>query len=373
MLKETTLEDYYELRTISNNRLHAGRIAIFFQGALGLSVIPSVIFAIALHVGIWEMTPVWQFIMTASFTLNAIQLIATVLFQFDKIIYRFQKLQSILLCMVSIKVTLDFYLVYFFMCVDMKIPEYMTILGICLMLGGFAVLVISTLRAIRRVKQGEFRQGGRKLFNFQSDEGGGRLSKQTKYISYISIGIFLLLTCYSSYSQENPELFEEWFGSHFAALNPVPILIMVTIIHYGIYMVWPEFLLLTYCKFRFEAFHDKMYSTDSAPKRKKERRKTKGFMGWFKNPIAVILCWTGWSKQWRAPFWAVLVTWAQAYTVIFVLLSILFLLTGDWEYKLVSIAGIFSSLLLIGLILVLGVLKLIHKIILKLFRRSFVK
>lgn len=169
-MKNTSVEDFYELEQISSIRLHPMNISGFFLAVLIVSGISNVAFAMGLFFGSWNAVLEWKVISMCSVIIYLLQILITVFFSFERMIYRFQKLQTMVLCFLALKFIMDFYMCYFLMNEDDGSSSYMTPVGLLFMFGGFIVLILSTRRAIGRVRNGEFREGGNKLFDFQSDE-----------------------------------------------------------------------------------------------------------------------------------------------------------------------------------------------------------
>ena len=75
-----------------------------------------------------------------------------------------------MLNVITIKMSVEFYQVFFLACEDKRTPSYMARAGMILLLVGVGFLIASTIRAIHRVKQGKFRRGGEGLLNFKKSK-----------------------------------------------------------------------------------------------------------------------------------------------------------------------------------------------------------
>jgi len=234
-LKET---DFYLLKQISTGRLRPSQMVGFFWGAFIFSGIMALVSYNAAR-GLLTSNPLWPILIKVIIGILVIQFLFTLFFTSDKNAYRYQKLQAYLLAFILFKLSIEMYLVYFLACEDRYAPTYMLTIGLLFLVGGFVFLIISTLRGIRRVKQGEFRENGKGLYNFQQSKGYVSLP-----IIYVA-SIFAGLMAKSLSSMDLSTVGEVIF----------PLLISV-FIQYSIAIVWPEFFLLVYCKKRFQSYNE---------------------------------------------------------------------------------------------------------------------
>lgn len=118
-------------------------------------------------------------------------------------------------------------------------PGYMNTFGLIILLGGLVLTIFATLRAFKRVKQGEFRKEGNGLYKFK--ESKVEIGIPIVFGAVMITGAIIQLV-------SDPEI---------AFVNMIEVLfflLLCTVLQYSIALVWPEFLLLTICKFRFESF-----------------------------------------------------------------------------------------------------------------------
>lgn len=236
--------------TADDGRLSPGRISVFLMATFIYSLAMMAASLNAAAAGD-NSESIWAVVMVFNIVIGIFHLLLAVFFFNEKIAYRFQRLQSCLLCFFSLRFSLEAYLVYFFICVDRNTPAYMQTLGLLLILGGFIFLIISTLRAIKRVKQGHFQKGGKGLYDFGKSKG------------YISLPVIYFVTVLAGFI---PRIFSD--SSSYATVEPFIALILSVCIQYIIAMAWPEFFLLAYCKRRFNSFHVKpLRRRNSKPRR----------------------------------------------------------------------------------------------------------
>ena len=246
MLKNCDEEDFYELKSVSEDRLLPDGIAVFFCATFILGAIFALVSVNALNSSIYINHVFWIKTITANIIILIIQLIIAIFFISLKKSYGHQKVQAVLLCILSIKISIEGYQCFFLYCEDSQLPDYVGIFGRLILIGGFLFIVISTLRGVNRVKKGYFRKGGKYLYDFKNSK---------IYVSSPFIyGIIML----------GGVLSRNLSGSNNNTSNIVYaffLLIIMAIIQYGIAMAWPEFFLLAYCKFRFAIFNEKMSKT----------------------------------------------------------------------------------------------------------------
>lgn len=235
MLKSCNESDFYELKNIAYGRLSPDRISAFFWVTFFISAVSTLVVAVGADSMMFISDPWIQFIRIDIYLL-LVHLLIAIFFTFMKNRYMFQKLQAFLLSVFGLKLSLDFYKVYFLACEDRLAPAYMWTTGFILVSGGLVYLVLSTLRALRRVKQGAFQKGGKLLYDFQTSKGhiglpfvtgatifGGSIIKSISSNGYGLGELYVLLGAFA-------------------------------LLQYLIAMAWPEFFLIAYCKFRFDSF-----------------------------------------------------------------------------------------------------------------------
>ena len=252
MLKNCDESDFYELKIIASERLRPDGISVFFWGAFVLSGIMTAVAAFGISQSVQNINPIWNKIININLFFLLIQLLLTMFFTSEKNAFKFQRFQAILLSVISFKISIEMYNFFFIACQDKNAPSYITNAGMFLLLGGITYLILSTIRGIGRVKKGEFRKGGKLLYDFQNSKG------------YVSIPIIYGVTMIGG---TITKIFSDTTSITAKLLELIFILLITTFIQYGISMAWPEFFLLTYCKFRFKSFNLKI------PESFKERRK----------------------------------------------------------------------------------------------------
>ncbi|WP_257349848.1 hypothetical protein [Pseudalkalibacillus decolorationis] len=240
MLKQCSEEDFYKIDIVSIDRLSPDRIPVFFWAAFIISGIMTAVVNFGSGYSIYVNNPIWPIIVKVLIAFLVIQFIVAVFFTSEKNYYKYQKLQCVLLSIFSLKLSVDIYPVYFLLCEDRDAPNFMTTTAIFLALGGLIYLIISTIRGIKRVQKGELRKDGRGLYNF----------KQSK--AHVSLPIIFGATMLGGAIVRTLSNTPNNFGT---MIELFFFLFLCVSLQYAIAFAWPEFFLLTYCKFRFESFH----------------------------------------------------------------------------------------------------------------------
>jgi hypothetical protein len=237
MLKQFNEKDFYILKEVSQNRLKPPGIIVFSFGAMFYSGIMTLVFWNAVR-GLTLETNFWTNIMNVMYVLLFIQFVLTIFFASDKRAYKYQKAQSYFLAAISLKISVEVYLLYFLSCADKGAPTYMTTVGLFFLGGGFVFLFLSIIRTINRVKQGEFKENGRGIFNYKESKG------------YVNIPIIYAATIFGGLlARAIPSMGLSTVGE---LIFP---LILSVFMQHLIAIAWPEFLLLAYCKKRFPSFN----------------------------------------------------------------------------------------------------------------------
>ncbi|SHI72573.1 hypothetical protein SAMN05444401_1471 [Clostridium amylolyticum] len=240
MLKKYKEADFYLLEDVARGRLSPDGISAFFIPSLVFSGILTLVLLNGIKNNINITTPIWPTILKGNFYFFLIHLLITIFFLKEKNYIKFQKLQVVLLNIIIYFISVGFYQVFFLACEDKRAPSYMVRSGMILLLGGFIFLIISTIRAIYRVKQGKFRRGREGMFNF----------KQSKlYVS--SPFVFGLVMLSGTFARS--------FSGSYDMRKIIPglmfMLLLCAFVQYGMALAIPEFFLVTYCKFRFKSFN----------------------------------------------------------------------------------------------------------------------
>ncbi|MFK9091899.1 hypothetical protein [Bacillus salipaludis] len=235
MLKNSTEADFYELKSVVNGRLSPDRISAFFWVTLFISAVSTLVVAVGAG-SMMFISDTWLQFIRIDIYLLLIHLLIANFFTFTKNMYKFQKFQAILLTIFSLKLSLDFYKVYFLACEDRLAPGYMWTTGFVLIGGGLVYLALSTWRAVRRVKKGAFRKGGKLLYDFQTSKG------------HISLSFVIGATIFGG------SIINAISSNGYGLLEIYVLLGTFALMQYLIAMAWPEFFLIAYCKFRFDSF-----------------------------------------------------------------------------------------------------------------------
>jgi hypothetical protein len=246
MLKNLQETDFYKLNEVAIARLNPGGISAFlivsfiFNGIITLVIAHSVTYAMSTHT---ITNPVWNIFLKILISFLMFHLLAAIFFGSMKNAYKFQKVQAVLLIIAGVIMSIVIYPFYFLICDDRDAPSFMFDIGMYMFLGGLVCLGIFTFRGFRRIKQGEFRQGGQGLYNFKNP-------KIFAWFSVMFVAILLLIRILFIF-YHFPYDTGRMIGLSFA-------LFFTVFLQYVMALALPEFIILTYCKFRFTSFNVKM-------------------------------------------------------------------------------------------------------------------
>ncbi|MFC4619401.1 hypothetical protein ACFO4N_11820 [Camelliibacillus cellulosilyticus] len=239
MLRNCKEEDFYKLRMIAVDRLSPDGITVFFWGALVYSGIITLMVNIAVAYEKNAISQFWPVVANLETILFIIQLLIVVLFSFQNIYYKLQKIQTVFATIILLKISMEIYLIYFWARWKWHAPLYMGKIGIYLYVGGLVYLILSLIRGYKRIYKGEFRQGGNGLYKFQNSKAHVSLP--------VIFGVTMLSGSIVRILSENQSVSGNIITLYL-------LLFLSVAIQYIFVAVWPEFLFVTYCKFRFESF-----------------------------------------------------------------------------------------------------------------------
>jgi type III secretory pathway component EscS len=235
-------DDFTVIKNVAKGRLVPGGISVFSLGALGYGGVILLVTNFAVGYSRFITNPLWPDIIKILLALLIIQALFTFFFLKEKNAYRFQFTQAVFLCIVSFKMSIEMYFVYFLIYEDRDSPVYMAHLGVIALLAGLVVLIISIIRAVGLVKKGGFGLGGQGLFKYRKGYWLIPLLFGAVILSYSVIGRMVSI-----------------IKSDLTLILSLSFpLMLCVVIQYGIAMAWPEFFLLAYCKRRFESFKVKL-------------------------------------------------------------------------------------------------------------------
>ncbi|MGJ7922744.1 hypothetical protein [Neobacillus sp. LXY-4] len=235
MLGNCKEEDFYQIKSVGQDRLSPQSISGFFWAVIFVSVLTTIATSSGLFPEDNDVSTAMVLILLLSYLMLFIQFIFTLFFTFKKVAYKFERFQSLCLSFIGLKFSIDFYLAFFDVCERFNSPNYIRNTGLILMGGGAIFLIIFTLRAFKRVSQGKLRQGENGLYDFQNSKG------------YVSVPVIFGVTMFGG---ATARLFSDT-ASNFEVLG---MLFFAVLLQYSLALALPEFFLLMYCKFRFETF-----------------------------------------------------------------------------------------------------------------------
>ncbi|MDQ0272731.1 hypothetical protein [Cytobacillus purgationiresistens] len=245
MLKQCNEEDFYQLRSVARGRLRPPKVLSFSWGAFFFSGAMTSVVALGVYGSDYRLLSSWLLLANICIAILIVQFIITLFFTKESNAYRFQKVQSVFLSIIAFKLSLDMYVSFIVFSEAEYIPDYLRPAAFILCMGGLIYLVLSTIRGIKRVQQGEFRQDGKGLYNI----------KQSK--TFYSLPIIFGATMMAGVIARTLSESSSTLGQSAAVFF---ILFLAVVLQYALAFALPEFFLLTYCKFRFESFHVPMPS-----------------------------------------------------------------------------------------------------------------
>jgi hypothetical protein len=239
MLNKCSESDFYELRMVAESRLRPDAIVAWFIAVFLYSGI-----ILLFHVNgtsnnrnidsyFWDV-----FVNIAEWSL-LLQLLIILFFLRVKNAFKFQRIQSILFSITGLKMSIEMYSVYFFICDDRGYPNYTLSVGLYALLGGLIGLIIFTIRGVMRVKNGHFKSGGLGLYHFKN-----------KWI----FAWFPVIFSFTIILGRVAPIFLNLSDDKYMFVGMLVPLFLVVLIQYVMALALPEFFLLTYCKFKFSAF-----------------------------------------------------------------------------------------------------------------------
>lgn len=241
MLGNLKEEDFKQLYYQINDRLSPVRMSIFSVGALVLSGVIWLVANFSTGYSIYITNPIWPYAVKALLVLLVIQACFTLFFLKEVNAYRFQLAQSMFTCIISFKISIETYFVYFAVQEDRRLSEYTLYYGFIAMAGGFILLLVSLIRTQQRIKAGHFRKGGGGMF--ADKQSKGFLYKSLVFALVMMAGIHIKIPPYSNSFADTWDAFI--------------VLCFSVFMQYGLALAWPEFLFMAYCKRRFESFRAK--------------------------------------------------------------------------------------------------------------------
>ena len=235
MLNKCKEEDFYQIKSVSLGRLNVADLHAFFWAVFVFCAAMTGFSLFGISAGELEITTFLALMIPTSLIFLLLQFLFTIFFSIKKVAYYFQKFQSLLLSLFGLKLSIDMYQAFYVYSEAAVAPDYIKKIGLFFLIGGIVFLMLSSYRAIQRVKQGELRKEGKGLYNFKNSKG------------MVSVPIIFSFTILSGAAGK-------YFSEIWTDMTVLVILLIAVVLQYSIALALPEFFLLTYCKFRFESF-----------------------------------------------------------------------------------------------------------------------
>ena len=263
-MKNLKSDDWYELKKVARTRLGPNEISGWFAASLMYSLV-------ILGTSIFGCTQIrdlnkefWMPIMIVATIFVIIQLIIGIFFSNMRNVYDHQKIEAVCLSITATKLSIDGYLFFFMLADENMIEKSVINIFILVALAGIILMIISTIRGIKRVKQGHFREGGDGLYDFKNSKG---------YISFVGVYSVVILVTILCKVINN-------YGNNI--MKVIIVLIPLLVVQYGVSIAIPEFYLLTYCKFKYDEFiipvpkgHKELYNRQLKVNKKSKNKKIK--------------------------------------------------------------------------------------------------
>lgn len=237
MLKNCEEEDFYELKCVANDRMRPDAIPGFLWASAIVSLLPTFFLVMAARATNSEL---WIFLSVLSIFFSGVQLVNACFFTSIKRCFKFQRYGSIATCFSAFLLSIEFYVMVFIETSFEVKDRFLTIAGLLLMIGGFAMLIATTIWSIKRVESGALRKGGKLLYDFQQRDG--KVNTSLIYAATV-LGGSIVRALNNAPDKESGKFFSAIFS-----------MILSAVIQYAIALGLPEFFLMIYCKFRFKSF-----------------------------------------------------------------------------------------------------------------------
>lgn len=235
MLRDCKEEDFYELKCVAEDRMRPDAVPAFLWGNAFVGVIITFM-ALLANMNVESKT--WTYIAIIDLFSLGVTVAIAIFLSSIKRSFRFQKLAALAACFAALKLPLDFYQGYFMFAYGLDINYIYG--AYFLILGGFILSVISTIRSIKRVKEGALRKGGKLLFGFQKPQG------KVNFPLIYTVTVFSGVVTRTLNKLPNKDFSR--------SISTISFLLICVVLHYLIALVVPEFFLMVYCKFRFDSF-----------------------------------------------------------------------------------------------------------------------
>lgn len=235
--------DYKQIRDTAQGRMDPSSISSFFMVAFAYGAIIGSVFIFG--VGRSNVPPMFSSMAEIIKPIIMFQAIVAILFRSKRLSFGVQRLQSVLLCAFSIKLSVDFYLAYFLLCAKAQAPDFMYTSGIVALGAGFLVMMISVRTGVERAKQGHLRDGGEGLFNTKT-----KMWRIASVIALLSSALAPMIPGVTRIIARG-QTQEHGPGAVPGLMFP---LFLAIIIQYGVGMGFAELFLLSWCKIRFKSF-----------------------------------------------------------------------------------------------------------------------
>jgi hypothetical protein len=239
MFKNYIESDFYNLLDVAFDRLRPDGISAGFMGTIVFSGVVSLFSGLSIAKTYLIDTPLWSVLLKLNLVMLAVHFFITIFFLNERNAFKYQKVQAVFLCFIMFKVSIEMYMAYFVTYKFRQVPTFMNTIAILMFIGGILYLITSIIRSFFRVKKGEFRENGKGLYDFKKSMG------------YISLPLIYGVIMSSGVIAKSLSSSTNFTGN---IIELTIMLLFCVIIQYGIALTWPEFLLYTYCKFRFKSF-----------------------------------------------------------------------------------------------------------------------
>ncbi|EIT85159.1 hypothetical protein A374_10465, partial [Fictibacillus macauensis ZFHKF-1] len=238
--KKQKEEDFYLLYCVAIDRMHPRNAGVFLWVTLLIGGIITLIITVAIYGSDYDLKPSWFYFANSSIVISLIHFLIFRFFTKTENFYRFQKTLAVILSIVTIKLSLDFYIGFIIFSEGEYLSSTFRRIALVSCIGGVIFMILSSIRGIIKVRQGAFRKGGTGLYNFKENI-------TSPFNAPLILGILLI-------SGSLLKTFNKINYNFTKTFKLVILLLVAILLQYALAMAIPEFFLIIYCKFRFKSF-----------------------------------------------------------------------------------------------------------------------
>lgn len=200
LIKHNTNSSVF-FKVASLNRFSPYVIAEFFKLTFLTGIILTGVAAISLYFNANEASLLSKILVITALILLLLQLFTTIFFSINKLAYKHQKSQIIVMSFISFKASIDIYLPYFILCDVMNMPLININIGFISLAAGIVLMLLLTLRDVKRVGEG---------YSFNKQHL--LLYQNKKIIRVMIVAIYLIMIIIARQLSKTMGIFEEGYS-----------------------------------------------------------------------------------------------------------------------------------------------------------------